>query len=68
MSADRRHCVTCGDEAVVARVVAVEDAEALVEVDGRTERVATDLLVDVRPGDLLLCHAGLALDVVPEGT
>lgn len=55
-------CVTCSDEAVVARVVAVRGREALVELaGGRHERVAVDLVPDAAPGERLLCHAGIAL-------
>jgi hydrogenase maturation factor len=55
-------CLTCSDEAVEARVRAVEGLAAEVAVDGAVERVAIDLVPDARPGDLLLCHAGIALE------
>lgn len=55
-------CATCGDVAVPARVVEVEGLQALVAVGGETERVAIDLVPDARPGELLLCHAGIALE------
>jgi len=61
-------CLTCGDAAVTARVVEVRDLEALVAVAGETESVALDLVPEARPGDLLLCHAGIALERVAEGT
>lgn len=58
-------CVTCSDEAVVARVLVVDGLEALVEVDGGSrERVALDLISGVATGDRLLCHAGIALERV----
>jgi hydrogenase maturation factor len=47
----RETCSTCGDV-----------AEAVVEVEGQSERVGIDLVPDARPGDLLLCHAGIALE------
>jgi hydrogenase maturation factor len=57
--------VTCSDEAVVARVLEVDGLEALVQVaDGRHQRVAVDLVGDVREGERLLCHAGIALERV----
>ena len=56
------HCITCSDEAVAARVVEVEGANATVEVDGRSERVGIELVSPVEPGDTLLCHAGIALE------
>jgi hypothetical protein len=57
-------CVTCSDEAVEAVVVRVEGAEAVVRAAGGEERVALDLVPGAAPGDVLLCHAGLALDRV----
>lgn len=61
----RERCVTCSDEAVVARVLAVDGPEALVQVaDGPRERVALDLVPDAVPGERLLCHAGIALERV----
>ena len=55
-------CITCSDEAVEAVVVEVDGLEAIVRVDGREERVAVDLVPDASAGDLLLCHAGIALE------
>jgi D-sedoheptulose 7-phosphate isomerase len=57
-------CITCGDVAVQARVVALRDGSAVVEKDGAREEVAIELVDDVRVGDVLLCHAGVALDKV----
>jgi hydrogenase maturation factor len=62
-------CLTCSDEAVAARVRSVDGLGAVVVVDGRLggdERVAIDLVPDARPGDLLLCHAGIALERIRE--
>jgi hydrogenase maturation factor len=61
-------CVTCSDEAVAARVVSVVGAEALVEVTGTVVTVAVDLVPDAAPGDLLLCHAGIALERLEEAS
>ena len=55
-------CVTCSDEAVPARVVEVDGANATVEVEGMRERVGIELVDAVAPGDTLLCHAGIALE------
>jgi hydrogenase expression/formation protein HypC len=60
-------CSTCADEAVRARVVDVDDADAVVDVAGRRERVAIELVPDAAPGDLLLCHAGIALSRLEVG-
>ena len=57
--ADR--CLTCGDVAVEATVVAVDGPFADVAVADGRERVAVDLVEEVEPGDVLLCHAGVAL-------
>jgi hydrogenase maturation factor len=54
-------CVICGDVAVTAVVVEVEGTTATVEVDGRREEVAIELVGPITPGDVLLCHAGTAL-------
>lgn len=59
-------CVTCGDEAVTAEVLQVDGSEALIRAGEATERVGIDLVPDVRPGDVLLCHAGIALERVAE--
>ncbi len=58
----RASCVTCADEAVEGRVVSVADDTAVVEGGGRREPVALDGGAGVRPGDRLLCHAGIALE------
>jgi hydrogenase maturation factor len=63
---ERETCLTCGDVAVRARVARVDGLEALVAVDDVTERVAIDLVPDARPGELLLCHAGIALERIEE--
>ena len=58
----RDRCLTCSDEAVEAEVIAVNGQEAIVRVAGEEEHVAIDLVPDAAPGDLLLCHAGIALE------
>jgi len=60
----RESCITCGDEAVTARVVRVDGATATVDVDGEREQVGVELVEPVEPGDVLLCHAGIALEKV----
>jgi hydrogenase maturation factor len=54
-------CVTCGDVAVTARVVEVDGDTATVVADGGREDVGIELVAPVAVGDLLLCHAGIAL-------
>lgn len=62
------HCVTCSDEALPARVLSVNEAAALaqVEVGGITEEVDVSLVDAVAPGDLLLVHGGVALSNLGE--
>ncbi len=58
-------CITCGDVAVQARVVVVRNGTAVIEKDGLREEVLVDLVEGVDVGDVLLCHAGVALEKVP---
>jgi len=55
-------CITCGDVALPGRVVGLTDLGAKVDFDGACEEVACELIADVTVGDLLLCHAGVALE------
>jgi hydrogenase maturation factor len=63
VTCDEHHCVTCGDDGVPMRVVAVDAARGLAlcedEDGGRTSVEVA--LVDAAPGDTLLVHAGTAL-------
>ena len=61
MSVGAERCLTCSDDAVEAVVVAVRGATAVVRAAGEEEAVAIDLVPDAAPGELLLCHAGIAL-------
>ncbi len=62
-------CITCGDEGVVMRVVAVEqDGLGACEADGGArEAVDLSLVSPVGPGDEVLVHAGVALVLLGEG-
>lgn len=60
-------CITCGDVAVQATVVAVSDGTAVIEKDGLREEVAIELVERIEVGDRVLAHAGVALEKVPEG-
>ncbi|MCW3002935.1 MAG: hypothetical protein JWQ20_2233 [Conexibacter sp.] len=58
------HCVTCGDDGVPMRVLAVDESRglALCEDDSGTHgSVEVALVAPVVPGDTLLVHAGTAL-------
>jgi hydrogenase maturation factor len=56
---DDGHCATCSDEATPLRVVEVRDGALALCEDG--SEVMTDLVGAVEPGEMLLCHAGVAL-------
>jgi hydrogenase maturation factor len=61
---DPHHCITCADEGVEMRVVAVDEARglALCEAPGGARESVEIALVDaVAPGDALLVHAATAL-------
>jgi hydrogenase maturation factor len=61
MSLDHDHCITCSDAAVEATVVEVSGHTATVDALGRREDVGVELVEPVASGDVLLCHAGIAL-------
>jgi hydrogenase maturation factor len=64
MTLDPAGCLTCGDLAEIATVVAAGELDATVELAGRREQVAVELVGPVSVGDRLLCHAGIALEKV----
>ena len=43
-------------------MLAVRNGTAVIEKDGLREEVAVDLVEGVGVGDVLLCHAGVALE------
>jgi hydrogenase expression/formation protein HypC len=62
--ADPFHCVTCADEGVAMRVVAVDEERGLAlcaAPGGERQSVEIALVGPVAPADLLLVHAGTAL-------
>jgi hydrogenase maturation factor len=59
-------CELCSDAADVATVVSVEGSEAVVDAGGRRSRVAIELAAPLAAGDLVLCHAGVALQRVED--
>jgi hydrogenase maturation factor len=61
---DPHHCITCADEGIEMRVVAVDDGRGLAlcaAPGGERESVEIALVDAVAPGDSLLVHAGTAL-------
>jgi hydrogenase maturation factor len=60
------HCITCGDQGIPMRVVALEGAglarchdDSAADQDDST--VDVQLVGEVDPGDVVLVHAGVAL-------
>ena len=61
---DAHHCITCSDEGVEMRVLAVDDARGLAlcaAPDGARSSVEVALVGPIAAGDVLLVHAGTAL-------
>ena len=67
------HCVTCGDDGILMRVLRVDRTSCLafcVESKGEPrggEEVAIDLVEPVARGQTLLVHAGVALANLDQG-
>jgi phosphoheptose isomerase len=57
-------CVTCADEGRLAEVLTHHRDEATVRTAQGIEKVNTALVGSVRTGDLVLVHAGVAIDLV----
>jgi hypothetical protein len=54
-------CITCSDEGRPAEVVTVDGDEALVRTAEGQERIDVSLIDSPTPGDLVLIHAGFAI-------
>jgi len=52
--------------AIPARIVELEDDNAVVDAMGYRYRAKTTLLADAKKGDLVLVHAGFAISLVDE--
>jgi hydrogenase expression/formation protein HypC len=64
---DQDGCATCGDVAIPVRVVAVNEGGAVCEDRlGQRAEIAVDFVSDVRPGDVLLVHMGVAIARVEQ--
>ncbi|MDQ6873479.1 MAG: HypC/HybG/HupF family hydrogenase formation chaperone [Actinomycetota bacterium] len=58
-------CITCGDIAVPLTVVAIAGMDARCrDEQGREELVAVELVGAVAPGDRVLVHAGVAIELL----
>ena len=62
------HCITCGDMALVVRVLSVdrETGLGLIALEVGVEQVDLSLVDDIAPGDLILVHGGVALERLEE--
>jgi hydrogenase maturation factor len=58
---DACDCITCGDVAVLARVIELRGQTAVVELGSARTEVAVELVEPVQVGERLLCHAGVAI-------
>ncbi len=66
---DAEVCTTCSDEGRLGEVVDTRDdaetfSSAIVRTGAGVETVSTMMVGSVRPGDLVLVHAGIAITVV----
>jgi hydrogenase expression/formation protein HypC len=58
------HCITCSDEGVPMRVIAIDDERCLAlcaDASGARHTVETALVAPIGPADEVLVHAGVAL-------
>ncbi len=57
------HCITCSDQAIPAKVMQIHEelGLALVELQGDTAEVDISLVDEVKLGDTILVHGGVAL-------
>ncbi|GAC1386746.1 MAG: hypothetical protein NVSMB4_13780 [Acidimicrobiales bacterium] len=61
---DDAGCITCTDEGRPAEVVSVEGAEATVRTANGMERIDTSLVGPLDRNDLVLVHAGTAIEIL----
>jgi Hydrogenase maturation factor len=66
--ASNGHCITCSDEAVLVRVVHVDETTQLaqVAVQGKIEEIDISLVDGLAPGAYVLVHGGVALERVAQ--
>ena len=63
-------CITCSDQ-LLRMVVDSVDADGMIAsgtIDGEPAEIGVDLIDGVQPGDVLLCHGGVALQRVTDAT
>lgn len=59
-------CITCSDQLLRMLVESVDDTGMLAggTIDGEPAEIGIELIDGVQPGDILLCHGGVALQRV----
>ena len=67
---DSSACITCSDQLVRMVVDSVDEERMIARgaIDGERAEIGVDLIDGVQPGDVLLCHGGVALQRVSEAT
>ena len=62
-------CITCSDQLLRLVVESVDGTGMLASgtIDGEPAEVGIDLIDGVQPGDVLMCHGGVALQRVEPG-
>jgi hydrogenase maturation factor len=67
---DDPHCITCSDEALAVTVLQLDEQLLLaqVEVRGQLTEIDVSLVDEVKVGQTLLVHGGVALERVDGGT
>jgi hydrogenase maturation factor len=64
VTCDGDHCITCSDEGVAMRVIAIDDDRCLAlcaDAEGGRHTVETALVAPLGTDDDVLVHAGVAL-------
>jgi hydrogenase expression/formation protein HypC len=61
----RSSCLTCADAAIEGTVESIDGDTAAIRVGDTVQEVGVELVDRLRPGDRLLCHAGIALERLP---
>ncbi len=64
---DQDGCATCGDVAVPARVLQLQgDVARVIDRVGNVAEIATDFVPEVRLGDIVMVHLGVAIGIAAE--
>jgi hydrogenase maturation factor len=63
-------CITCSDQMLRMVVESVDEGGmiAVGTIDGKPAEIGVDLIDGVAPGDILLCHGGVALQRVSQAS